>query len=53
MAILETKLNPRSAEFLANAAAMRTVVDDLKAKLAKSALGGGDAGQPGTLAETG
>ncbi len=43
MAILETKLNPRSAEFLANAAAMRTVVDDLKAKLAKSALGGGDA----------
>ena len=43
MAILETKLNARSAEFQANAAAMRTVVDDLKAKLAKSALGGGDA----------
>ena len=43
MAILETKLNPRSADFQANAAAMRAVVDDLKAKIAQTALGGGDA----------
>jgi 3-methylcrotonyl-CoA carboxylase beta subunit len=43
MPILETQLNARSAEFQANAAALRTVVDDLKAKLDKAALGGGDA----------
>ncbi len=43
MAILETKLNARSAEFQANAAAMRTVVDDLRAKLAQTTLGGGEA----------
>ena len=42
MTILESKLNVRSAEFQANAAAMRAVVDDLKARLAKTALGGGD-----------
>jgi 3-methylcrotonyl-CoA carboxylase beta subunit len=43
MAILESKLNARSADFQANAAAMRLVVDDLKAKIAQTALGGGDA----------
>ena len=43
MPILETQLNARSAEFQANAAALRAVVDDLKAKLDKAALGGGDA----------
>ena len=43
MAILETKLNARSADFLANAAAMRAVVEDLKTKIAQTALGGGDA----------
>jgi 3-methylcrotonyl-CoA carboxylase beta subunit len=43
MPVLETKLNARSAEFAANAAAMRAVVDDLKAKLEKAALGGGEA----------
>ena len=43
MAILETKLNARSAEFQANAVAMRAVVDDLRAKLTQTALGGGDA----------
>ncbi len=42
MPILESKLNARSAEFRANAAAMRVVVDDLKAKVAQTALGGGD-----------
>ena len=43
MPVLETKLNARSAEFQANATAMRTLVADLKLQLAKSAAGGGDA----------
>jgi 3-methylcrotonyl-CoA carboxylase beta subunit len=42
MTILESKLNSRSDEFKANAAAMQTVVDDLKAKVAAIALGGGE-----------
>ena len=42
MTILDSKLNPRSDEFKANAAAMQAVVDDLKAKVAKIALGGGE-----------
>jgi len=40
MTVLHTQLNPRSADFVANAAAMRTVVDDLKAHLEKIAVGG-------------
>ncbi|MGV3725443.1 carboxyl transferase domain-containing protein [Hydrogenophaga sp.] len=43
MPILETQLNARSADFQANAQAMQAVVDDLKAQIAKSALGGGEA----------
>ncbi len=43
MPILESKLNARSADFQGNAAAMRAVVDDLKAKLAQTAMGGGTA----------
>jgi 3-methylcrotonyl-CoA carboxylase beta subunit len=43
MSVLETKLNPRSADFQANAAALRTAVDDLRDKLAKAAEGGGEA----------
>ncbi len=43
MAILETQLNPRSSDFVANAAAMRALVDDLRAKVAQAALGGGEA----------
>ena len=43
MPILETKLNARSADFQANASAMRVLVDDLNAQIAKTALGGGDA----------
>ena len=43
MPILETKLNARSAEFQANAAAMRALVSDLQIQLAKSAAGGGEA----------
>ncbi|WP_088282780.1 carboxyl transferase domain-containing protein [Ideonella sp. A 288] len=41
MAVLQSKLNPRSEEFKANAAAMRTVVNDLNARLARIAEGGG------------
>ncbi|MFT3707330.1 MAG: carboxyl transferase domain-containing protein [Archangium sp.] len=42
MATLESRLNVRSAEFQANAAAMQAVVDDLKAKVAKISEGGGE-----------
>ena len=43
MALLHTQLNPRSADFAANAAAMRAVVDDLRAHIEKVAVGGGEA----------
>ncbi len=43
MPALDTKLNARSADFQANAAAMRAVVDDLKAQIQKATLGGGEA----------
>ena len=42
MPALETKLNARSADFLANAAAMRALVQDLQVQLAKAAEGGGE-----------
>src|SRR3978361_1438531 len=42
MSTLSTQLNARSEDFKANAAAMRLLVDDLNAKLAKIALGGGE-----------
>ena len=42
MPTLASKLSPRSEDFKANAAAMRALVDDLNAKLATIALGGGD-----------
>ena len=42
MPALVSKLNPRTEDFKANAAAMRSLVDDLNAKLATIALGGGD-----------
>ena len=41
MSKLETKLNARSADFQANAAAMRALVDDLHAQFAKVEQGGG------------
>ena len=41
--IIETKLNARSADFSANAAAMQTLVDHLRSEVAKSAAGGGEA----------
>jgi 3-methylcrotonyl-CoA carboxylase beta subunit len=43
MPTLDTQLNARSADFAANAAAMRAVVDDLKAQIEKATLGGGTA----------
>ena len=43
MPALETRLNPRSADFQANAAAMRALVDDLGVQVAQAAAGGGEA----------
>jgi len=43
MPVLETKLNARSADFQANAAAMRALVADLQAQVATAAAGGGEA----------
>ena len=43
MTTLNTQLNARSADFQVNAAAMRVVVDDLKAQVEKATLGGGTA----------
>ena len=42
MPIIESKLSPRAADFQANADKMRALVADLKDKVAKAALGGGD-----------
>src|SRR5512139_2357955 len=42
MPALTSKLSPRSEEFKAYAGAMRTLVEELNALLAKVALGGGD-----------
>jgi 3-methylcrotonyl-CoA carboxylase beta subunit len=41
--ILESQLNPRSAEFQSNAQAMQALVDDLARQVAKAAAGGGEA----------
>jgi 3-methylcrotonyl-CoA carboxylase beta subunit len=43
MTVLHTQLNPRSADFMANAAAMRQVVDDLRQHLERVSQGGGEA----------
>jgi 3-methylcrotonyl-CoA carboxylase beta subunit len=43
MPVLHSSLNPRSAEFQANASAMRALVDDLRQQQAQVSLGGGDA----------
>jgi 3-methylcrotonyl-CoA carboxylase beta subunit len=40
---IRSQLNPRSEEFRANEARMRTLVEDLRAKVAKVALGGDEA----------
>jgi 3-methylcrotonyl-CoA carboxylase beta subunit len=43
MPVLESRLNPRSADFQANAQAMRTLVADLNAQITKAQEGGGTA----------
>jgi 3-methylcrotonyl-CoA carboxylase beta subunit len=43
MPVLETRLNPRSADFQASAEAMRALVDDLAERITQVARGGGDA----------
>jgi len=43
MPVIATQLQTRSAEFQANAQAMRALVQDLKQRLAQVALGGGEA----------
>ena len=43
MPLLESKVDRKSAEFAANESAMRALVAELRARQAKSALGGGDA----------
>jgi len=43
MPALESRLNPRSADFLANAQAMRVLVADLNARVAQAQEGGGAA----------
>jgi 3-methylcrotonyl-CoA carboxylase beta subunit len=50
MPVLSTRLNARSEDFKANAQAMRGLVDDLNAKLAQIALGGGEAARAKHLA---
>ncbi|GAB7526285.1 carboxyl transferase domain-containing protein [Paraburkholderia sp. 2C] len=43
MPVIETKLNPRSDDFRANAAALEALVADLRDRIGKLALGGGTA----------
>ena len=50
MSALTTQLDPRSAEFGANAAAMRMLVDDLRARCAEVAQGGGQTARDKHLA---
>jgi 3-methylcrotonyl-CoA carboxylase beta subunit len=42
MPVLESKLNPRSADYIVNATTMQALVDDLRAHCEKLALGGGE-----------
>src|SRR5271165_4946189 len=42
MTVLRSDINPRSAEFTANAEAMCRLVDDLRARVAEVCLGGGE-----------
>ncbi len=50
MPALSSQLNPRSADFAANAAAMRALLDDLRQQLAQVAQGGGEAARAKHLA---
>ena len=50
MPVIETKLIARSADFVANADAMRALTDDLNQKLKQVQLGGGEAARSKHLA---
>ena len=50
MPVLSSRLAPRSDDFKANAAAMRALVDDLNARLAQIAQGGGEGARAQHLA---
>jgi len=50
MTTLKSQLNPRSADFQANVAAMQGIVDDLHDKVEKIALGGPEAARQKHLA---
>jgi 3-methylcrotonyl-CoA carboxylase beta subunit len=50
MSVLTSHLSPRAADFAANALAMQAAVDDLRAQLQASALGGGEAARAKQLA---
>ncbi len=50
MTQLRSDIDPRSAEFAANAAAMRELVDDLRARVAEVGLGGGETARQRHLA---
>ena len=43
MPVIESKLNARSADFQANATAMRALVDDWQARVSEVGQGGGEA----------
>ena len=43
MPVVKSQLNPRSAEFRANAERMRALVEDLRQQVARATLGGGAA----------
>ena len=43
MPVLETKVDRKSAEFAGNTAALKALVEELRARQARCALGGGEA----------
>src|SRR3990172_4692505 len=50
MSVIKSQLNPRSEEFLANAARMKALVADLREKVARVTLGGDEASRNRHLA---
>ena len=50
MPLIESRVNPRGAEFAANASAMQTLVDDLFATVTRLARGGGESARAKHLA---
>ena len=50
MPVIESRINPRSQEFQDNARVMRTLVDDLRERIASTAQGGGETARARHLA---